>query len=223
VRATRFALPLSLGLLLWSAAGCLPSRQHTTTYVDQEIINNLPRRIVVVPFNAPNCTLPEKEGITRAMAAELQGLLVSEIVLAPAGDDHLAYDANLPVTGEMDVDVLVRARKRYHADAFVFGSVTHYRAYDPPVLGLKIRMISSVTGKVLWGAEALMNAADGDVRHKAIRWMHKSGLGKWDSRELLIFNGTRHYPRFVMSEIVNSFKAQALPPPEPKPLARKHR
>jgi hypothetical protein len=215
VKQNMITLLATLGLLASLSACAMNSPQRVVTFVDPEIVNNLPARIVLAPFDAPRCTPAEAELLRNALGAELQSLLVSEIVLAPADDANLLLESGLPLRRDFDAEVFINARQKYGADAFVFTSITRYRAYEPPVLGLKVRMFSASTGRLLWASESLMDSTQRDVRRRGERFYNRSALG---GNRLygsdLVFTVPQYYAAFVSSEVVNSFRLQALPPPD---------
>jgi hypothetical protein len=199
-----------------SACG-VSTPQRVATYVAPEIVNNLPRRIVVAPIDAPACVRAEKALIRHALADELQSLLVSEIVAAPQDDANLRIDSAVSRRGNFDAETFVNARRAYGADAFMFASVTRYRAYRPPVIGLKIRMFSATTGKLLWASEALLDATREDVVWRAERYCSRSALSERLSGSDIVLTVPKYYAAFVAAQIVDSFRMQALPPPAEEP------
>ena len=184
------------------AAGCAaPPPQRMATYMSPTLPDELPARVVVVPFSAPACTADDGPMVTQSMALAIQSTLLCDVVPARAEDERLAAESALWQRGKVDVESLVVARKNYMADAFLFGTITQYKPYDPPILGLKLRMLSARTGDVLWAAEALFDAHDQTTRSKARDYFKDSGLrGRLYGPDLM-FMSPKLYAGFVASEI----------------------
>jgi hypothetical protein len=108
----------------------------------------------------------------------------------------------------VDVESLIVAQKAYLADAFLFGTVTQYKPYDPPVLGLKLRLLSARTGDVIWAAEALFNANERDVRAMAEGYFANSGLKDRLYGPELIFMSPRLYADFVAAQVMRPLREQ---------------
>ena len=207
---------LSLILLALLATGCVQPSPRVRTWVDPQIVNNMPKRIIVVPFHARNCRLQERAMLTRVFADELQDLMLSEIVVAPESDARLCGENGLSARPVIDVEALIDSRKRYRADAFLFSTVTRYRPYDPPALGLKLRMIDARSGSLLWAAETLMDATRHDVRLCAELYFWRSGLRDRGFGPELIFTVPQYYAQFVSAAIARDIKAKVAPPKKEK-------
>ncbi len=184
-------------------AGCAAPRvERVATYVSPVWEEGAPSRIVVVPFDGPAC--PKRAGtlVTRALAMELQDALHADVITAPDENERLAAESALWRRGRVSIDALVAARKTFLADAFVFGTITHYKEYDPPVLGLKVSMLSARTGEVIWAAEALFDAHSRPTRALAETYFENSGLSHTLYGSGLMFMSPRLFARFVATEMV---------------------
>jgi hypothetical protein len=193
-------------------AGCAaPSRatiQRMATYISPAMEANPPGRIVVVPFASPGCAPEAGRMATASLAMAIQGTLCCDTVLPAEGDQRLAAESALWRSGRVDVASLIVAQKAYLADAFLFGTVTQYKPYDPPVLGLKLRMLSARTGDVLWAADALFNAHESDVRLLAECHFRNSGLkDRLYGPELLLMS-PKLYADFVAAQVVRPLGEQ---------------
>jgi hypothetical protein len=161
-----------------------------------------PGRIVVVPFASP-ASAPEAGSMaTAALAMAIQEMLCCDTVLPAADDERLAAESILWQSGRVDVESLIVAQKAYLADAFLFGTVTQYKPYDAPVLGLKLRMLSARTGDVIWAAEALYNAHERDVRLLAERYFENSGLKDRLYGADLVLMSPKLFAEFVAAQVV---------------------
>jgi hypothetical protein len=178
------------------------------TYISPATAQNPPGRIVVVPFAAPTCSPEAGHIATAAVASAIQGTLCCDTLLPADGDERLAAESALWQRGRVDVESLIVAQKAYLADAFLFGTVTQYKPYDPPVLGLKLRMLSARTGDVIWAADALFDAHQSDVRALAERYFRGSGLkDRLYGPELLLMS-PKLFADFVAAQIVRPLGEQ---------------
>ena len=139
---------------------------------------------------------------TAAVAMAIQGTLCWDTLLPAEGDERLAAESALWQRGRVDIESLIVAQKAYLADAFLFGTVTQYKPYDPPVLGLKLRMLSARTGDVIWAADALFNAHENDVRLLAERYFQSSGLKDRLYGPDLLLMPPKLFAEFVAAQIV---------------------
>jgi len=172
-----------------------------------------PTRIVVVPFASPADTPEAGQMVTQAVARAMQGALCCDLVSPAPGDERLAAESALWQRGRVDVESLIVAQKAYLADAFLFGSVTQYKPYDPPVLGVKLRMVSARTGDLIWAAEALFDSHEAAVRSMTARYFENSGLKDRLYGPELVLMSPSLYAGFVASEMVRPLAGQ---------LQRKH-
>ncbi len=145
---------------------------------------------------------------TAAVAMAIQGTLCCDTLLPADGDERLAAESVLWQRGRVDVESLIVAQKAYLADAFLFGAVTQYKPYDPPVLGLKLRMLSARTGNVIWAADALFDAHQSDVRALAERYFHNSGLKDRLYGPDLLLMSPKLFADFVAAQIVRPLAEQ---------------
>lgn len=188
-------------------SGCTAQkRQHCATYISGGLDTDIPRRVIVVPFDGRECSRAARMIATDAMSLELQGALLCDVIPAPVDDERLMAEIGLWKSGRVDPDSLIAAQKTYGADAFVFGTLTQYKPYDPPIMGIKVRMLSARTGDVLWACEAVFDAHAPDVRKAAKRAMKRAGPKRWLGTDDIVFMSPRYFSRFVASEIVRPLK-----------------
>jgi len=152
--------------------------------------------------------------ITEALVLELQKSQAVEAI-SPYGPET-EFLKNLTVwrDGALDVRALTTLRKRLGVDAVVAGILTGYRPYEPPLVGLKVQLLSARTGRVLWGAETCLDARDGGVKalmrhYYAERIADGSRSYGWQ----ILLTSPRHFAQFVAHEVVAT-----LAPPEPPVL-----
>jgi len=211
MRIHRFAFVFAVIVL---AAGCNTPRQYVFTHVSDALPADMPLRIVIVPFDGVNCEEATRAIVTQSIASEMQVVMRSEIIIASPEDDRLAGEAALQRRGRVDLEALIQARKRYNADAFVFGAITQYKAYDPPVLGLYLRMLSADTGEAIWAAEGVFDAHDQAVRKMVVEYFKQSGLQDRLAGPELMFMSPRLYSRFVATRILRPLGERVAVQPE---------
>jgi len=213
---------LPLALLL--AIGCMPMddiepRQRSAQppevrfYRAKALDSGRPLRILVLPFRHGDDTT--SRSVTAAFALEMEKDQTFEVIAADSQERKVAERLNLWDGDCLDVHALTALRRRCKIDAVALGHVLRYRPYDPPVLSVRVRAISTRTGAVLWGAEAAFDARDAGVQQLMERFYDKQlafarrGLG-WQ----LLLSSPRHYTQFVAHELVATLR----PAPTPTPV-----
>jgi hypothetical protein len=191
-----------LGLFLLLAAGCAAHQPRVSVYVSNLRANEMPSRLVVVPFASPVGGEEASPITTQAFALEIQRILRNDVIVTPADDARLLAEADLWTRGRVDVESLVEARKKYMADAFLFGSVTQYKPYDPPILGVNLRLLSASTGEVIWAAGGLFDARDADVRWLGEAYYNNSSMRRDLYGPEVLFMSPRLYAGFVADRVL---------------------
>ena len=200
---------LSLIVVLTLLAGCAASSQsRVATYASPALLTETPARIVVVPFDAGRCSRENAAVVSQAVSLAVQDTLQVDVVSASPRDERLTAESVLWRRGRVDVGALVEAQRDYMADAFLFGAITNYKPYEPPILGLKLRLLSARTGDVLWAAEGVFDARDRDVRETVIDYFKRSGLrGKLVGSEFIFMSPTQ-YATFVAQEMLQPLRGK---------------
>lgn len=200
LRSLKHGLGL-MGVLM--LVGCAaPAPQRVSTYTSPILLQALPARIVVVPFSAPPCSDEASALVTEAFALEIQRILHSDVVTASSDDSRLKAETAMWERGRIDTDALIAARKCYLADAFLFGAVTQYKPYDPPVVSVRLRLLSAKTGEVIWAAGGLFDARDADVRWLGEKFFNSSGLRDTLYGSDLVFMSPKLYATFVATQVL---------------------
>jgi len=143
------------------------------------------RRIMVLPFAQEAGVQAETTKVRDAFVAELQKLRRFEVVPLPADareDDEL--NSSL-ARGRLSTDAMVRLCERYHLDGVFVGSVTAWRPYTPPHLGMRTQLLSVHSGAAVWAVDAIYDSADrttiGDLRHFVAHTQRDDGnLHGWE-------------------------------------------
>lgn len=143
------------------------------------------RRIMVLPFHAEHGVAVEKNAIRDAFVAELQKLRRFEVVpLSDAAREDDMLNQSL-ARGRLSTDAMVRLCERYALDGVFVGSVTSWRPYKPPQLGLRTHLISVHSGASVWAVDAMYDAGDlstiSDLKHYVERTQSDDGnLHGWE-------------------------------------------
>lgn len=127
------------------------------------------RRIMVLPFGHETGVTADCNKVRDAFVAELQKLRRFEVVPLPSAaseDDELNRSL---AHGRLSTEAMVKLCKRYLLDGVFLGSVTSWRAYTPPHLGLRTQLVSVHSGAPVWAVDAIYDAAErstiSDLRH----------------------------------------------------------
>lgn len=118
------------------------------------------RRVIVLPFAIEDAFDADPDLVWDAFCAELQKTSRFDVMALPpeARGEWLHDQARR--SGLFPRDVLLSLLQKYSADALVHASLTRFRAYKPPALGLRAGMVSTHTGKVVWECDVLYDMAD---------------------------------------------------------------
>ncbi len=170
MRGVRTTILAALGPLL---AGCQmerpPEQKHLNCYLAEstDLVNV--RRIMVLPFVQDGGATSDTEEVRDAFVAELQKLRRFEVVPLPLS----AVENDLLRTsmrkGRLSTDAVVRLCNRYSLDGLFVGTVTAWRPYTPPHLGLRTQLLSVHSGATIWAVDAMFDSSDRstvlDLRH----------------------------------------------------------
>lgn len=165
----RSLLACACVLLGACAAGRPPEKRPVNNYLaDARDLVNV-RRIMVLPFAEEPGVVVEGTQIRDAYISELQKLRRFEIVPLPASAHEVAQLNQSARSGQLSTDAFVKLCQRYNVDGIVIGTVTAWRAYLPPQLGMRTQLISAHNGAVVWAVDAIYDSSDrsvvSDLRH----------------------------------------------------------
>ena len=143
------------------------------------------RRVMVLPFAQEAGVQADCARVRDAFVAELQKLRRFEVVPLPADareDDEL--NASL-ARGRLSTDAIVRLCNRYALDGVLLGSVTAWRPYTPPHLGMRTQLVSVHSGAPVWAVDAIYDSSDrttvDDLQHYVAHTQRDDGnLHGWE-------------------------------------------
>ncbi|MCB9877669.1 MAG: hypothetical protein H6835_08730 [Planctomycetes bacterium] len=118
------------------------------------------RRIMVLPFRQEADVQVDTAAVRDAFLAELQKLRRFEVVPLP-GAAREDEEINLSMAfGRLSTEAMVRLCQRYSLDGVFVGSVTSWRPYQPPHLGLRTQLLSVHSGSPVWAVDAIYDSSD---------------------------------------------------------------
>ena len=170
------------------------------------------RNVLVVPFLVDKGPEREAEMVTRVFKAELANANLFKLVTPSVRPRELIdVTDTLWELGLIDVDLLVEAKKKYMVDAFLFGQVTSFKPYIPLVLGLKVTLVSALTGGALWSVDGVFNSEQKEVVKLAKDYYKRyysngQSLYGW---ELMLMSMER-YSRFISNMLIYTIKKPTL-------------
>jgi TolB-like protein len=137
-----------------------PARKPINSYLAEPADLANVRRIMVLPFTQEASVFADCGKVRDAFVTELQKLRRFEVVPLPDdADEDDALNASIH-RGRLSTDAMVRLCNRYSLDGVLVGSVTAWRAYTPPHLGLRTQLVSVHSGAVVWAVDALYDSND---------------------------------------------------------------
>jgi hypothetical protein len=117
------------------------------------------RRVVVMPLDNQSDEPEAADDIRGVLAAELQAMGRFEVIMAAPDCDPIEADP-VHVSGRFREPELFAVALRYHADAVLIGSVTQYRPYTPPSVGLSLELVSAAEAVVVASLDGVWDSRD---------------------------------------------------------------
>lgn len=195
---------------LFVAIGCSsgpPQYSSSINYSKTDAFHETPiHRALLLPFEYDIDRDAIIDEVTEAFAVELRKLGRFEVVLPEESRAAISINHGIWSRGTVDLDTILALRKRYEADAIIFGSITHYRPYEPMLLGVKVGMISTDTGLVIWSADGIFDSNENEVAELVKQYFEsthqKNALYGWR----LILLSMRRYSQFVANQITKTLQ-----------------
>ncbi len=161
------------------------------------------QRVLLLPLTIESQRDKVTDEVTEAFSIELQRSAKFDIVEAQEFQDILSQQKDIWNRGLIRAETIVEAKKRYKVDAIIFGKITQYQPYEPPILGIKIGMFSAKSGNIMWSADAIFDSSQASVikllksYHKK-QYQRKQSLYDWN----LIMLSMKRYSQFVAYHII---------------------
>lgn len=190
--------------------GCFstpPHRSSSLSYNKSDEFKKLQiRRVLLLPFEYNVDREAVIDEVTEAFSVELRKIGSFEVIVPTGNKATIIPEHDVWSKGSVNVNTLVALRKKYDADAIIFGNITHYRPYEPLLLGVKVGMISTDTGSVVWSADGVFDSNENEVAELVKQYFEsthqKSALYGWK----LILLSMRRYSQFVANQITETLQ-----------------
>lgn len=162
------ALPLLAAVLCLCACAGMKERLRRLegsptpapqAYVDPAL-HERAQRVLVLPLSDESGQGDASEVVSAAVRDEMLRLRRFELVQPNPSDARLKPERGPKQSGRIDVATLIELGRRYGVDAVLFGAIDHYRAYEPPAVGMSLSLIEVSTGRILWHVRDYLDGAD---------------------------------------------------------------
>lgn len=165
------------------------------------------RRVIIIPFAYESDREEVVKEVTESITIELQKTGEFDVVLPYENVGLLLEGRQSWNRGSINSEILIEARRRFGADAVISGAITHYKPYKPLVLGLKLGMINTDTGSLLWSFDGVFDSNETTVTNMVKSYFEKSSQKEqsiygWEI--MLLSMG--QYTRFVANQIISTLK-----------------
>lgn len=164
------------------------------------------RRVLLLPFEYDVDREAVIDEVMEAFAVELRKIGCFEVVVPIKNKTTITPELEIWVKGTINLTTILTLRKKYDVDAIIFGNITHYRPYEPMLLGVKVGMISTDTGTVIWSADGVFDSNENEVaelvKHYFESTHQKNALYGWK----LILLSMRRYSQFVANQITETLQ-----------------
>ena len=215
---TKFSIATIATLLLLS--GCqtpslddlsLKAKAAPPTYVPENTyrVDFLPNDFAKVAVLPVHHDLESKDAVAfleGTFVNELNGKGKIEAVRLPktalaqlSGQDSIASTSPLPA------GLLGDIRSATGADGVLFTDLTHYYPYKPISIGVRCKLADSVTGEILWSADAVYNAGNQQVQSAALYFQKVQSGSQFPLQDSgVILQAPRYFSRFVASTLLDT-------------------
>ena len=171
----------------------------------EEYLNSRLHRVLLLPFTVESQRDKVVDEITDAFYIELQKSGKFEIIVPQGFQDILSQQNDIWNRGLIRSETIEEAKKRYKVDAILFGTITQYQPYEPPVLGIKIGMFSAISGNIMWSSDAIFDSSDASVI-KLVKTYYKEHYKRnqslYDWKIILL--SMKRYAQFVAYHMVDT-------------------
>ena len=170
-----------------------------------EYLNSKLHRVLLLPFTVESQRDKVVDEVTDAFYIELQKSGKFEIIVPQGFQDILALQNDIWNRGLIRSETIEEAKRRYKVDALIFGTITQYQPYEPPVLGIKIGMFSAISGNIMWSSDAIFDSSDASVvklvkTYYKEHYKRKQSLYDWK----IILLSMKRYAQFVAYHMVDT-------------------
>lgn len=122
------------------------------------------RRVAVLPLYSESWPASNIASLEAAFGAELNKVERFESVSVSREQMRADFGAETVLSSSaLPADMLERLRASHGADAVLFEDLTQYSPYQPIVIGVRAKLVSTIDGRVLWSFDAVFDAAQPSV------------------------------------------------------------
>ncbi len=172
-------------------------------YKSEEYNDTNVQRVLLVPFTFETRRDKIVKEVTDAFFIELQKSTKFDTIVPQESLDLFLQQGDIWNRGVVRAKIIIEAKKRYKVDAIIFGTITQYKPYEPPILGVKVGMFSTVSGNVVWSSDAIFDSSESSVI-QLVKTYYKNNFQKkqtlYDWRIILL--STKRYAQFVAHHII---------------------
>ena len=157
------ALP---ALITSGCAGLLPTRatvRDVPVYWASPSDIDQVRRVLVLPFDTAPEVDADVTGVHRAVVEELAKMQRFELVRMDRSNDIDQAILESMRHGRISLEALSELVALHHVDGVLLGTVTSYRPYKPPRLGLRVQILSTHSAAPVWAVETFYDSGDAAV------------------------------------------------------------
>ena len=206
----RAAAPLGLAALALLGGCGLPGKpvaKPVPAHFGSAAEINAVRRVMVLTFETAPGVHADTEMLRDTFVHELVKMHKFELVPLPEGDEDDDEVYQSLRRGRISIESLTTLGERYNLDGVLLGTVTAYRPYKPPYLGLRVQLISLHSATAVWAVEAIYDASDAqsvdDIRHYAQSYLAKNdSLHGWE----MILISPEQFATFVSHRVVGTWR-----------------
>ena len=186
--------------------GCIITEKEFKSisfYKSDEFSKTNVQRVLMVPFTFKTQRGKIVEEVTEAFFLELQKSAKFDIVVSYEFQDVLLQQKDLWIKGLIRAETIIEAKKKFNVDAIIFGTITHYKPYEPPILGVKIGMFSAVSGNVIWSSDTVFDSSEASVIQLVKNYykeniQKKQSLYDWN----IVLLSMKRYSQFAAYHII---------------------
>lgn len=171
----------------------------------EEYSNTGLHRVLLLPFTIESQRDKVVDEVTEAFYIELQKSAKFDIVVPQGFQDILSQQKDIWTRGLIRPETIVEAKKRYKVEAIIFGTITQYQPYEPPVLGIKIGMFSATSGNIMWSSDAVFDSSEASViklvkSYYKNHYQRKQSLYDWK----IVLLSMKRYAQFAAHYMVGT-------------------
>ncbi|MBK6939975.1 MAG: hypothetical protein IPH13_07185 [Planctomycetes bacterium] len=142
-----------------------PELPAPTAYRDGTVDFAAVRRVLALPLYDESEQGDATTLLSRTLGEELSRLRRFDVVVPSSSDASLKSGEAPHRLGQVPIQSIIELGRRYSVDAVVFGTISEYRPYAPPRVALKLSLVDTQTGRVLWQVDDFIDASDARTAH----------------------------------------------------------